>query len=111
MIRQGRGEPLVLLHGIISSEHTWSGVVPLLAADHDVIALTALGHYGGSVPTGRPVTFEDIVDDMVRKLDGLGLDRPHVAGNSMGGWIGIELARRGPGAVRLRALAGRGLGR
>jgi pimeloyl-ACP methyl ester carboxylesterase len=102
MIRQGAGEPLVLLHGVLSSEHTWSHVVPLLAADYDVIALTALGHHGGSQPTRRPVTFEDVVDDMVRRLDELGLDQPHVAGNSMGGWIGIELARRG----RARSVCG-----
>jgi len=43
----GSGEPLVLLHGVMGSERMWQDVARLLAADHDVVALTALGHAGG----------------------------------------------------------------
>ena len=52
------------------------------------------GH-GGQVPDKRPTTFEDWVDDSERMLDELGLDSPHLAGSSSGGWVAIELARRG----------------
>jgi pimeloyl-ACP methyl ester carboxylesterase len=38
---------------------------------------------------------EHMVDEAERQLDELGLERPHLAGNSMGGWTAIELARRG----------------
>jgi pimeloyl-ACP methyl ester carboxylesterase len=73
----------------------WRRVVPLLQAQHAVLAPTALGHRGGSLATLRPVRFEHVVDDFVRMLDAQGLDRVHFAGNSMGGWAALELARRG----------------
>jgi pimeloyl-ACP methyl ester carboxylesterase len=94
-LRAGSGEPLVLLHGVLGSSEMWKHVVPLLSHQHDVIALTALGHRGGrSVAKGLP-RVSDMVDDMLRSLDELGLERVHVAGNSMGGWMALELARRG----------------
>src|SRR5689334_8577002 len=95
MLREGSGEPLVLLHGILGSEGVWRGVVPLLAGDFDAIATTALGHRGGLEPAERPLTIAQLVDGAERQLDELGLDRPHLAGNSLGGWIALELARRG----------------
>ena len=52
------------------------------------------GH-GGRVPDTRPTIFEDWVDDTERVLDELGLERPHLAGSSSGGWVALELARRG----------------
>jgi pimeloyl-ACP methyl ester carboxylesterase len=69
--------------------------VPLLATHHDVIVPTALGHHGGPPAKERPARIEHVIDDMERQLDELGLGQVHLAGNSMGGWIAIELARRG----------------
>lgn len=94
MIRDGTGDPLVLLHGVMGSERMWRDVVPLLAPHHDTIALTALGHRGGP-PAGPATTIADVVDDVERQLDALAIGRPHLAGNSMGGWVALELARRG----------------
>ncbi|WP_405164247.1 alpha/beta hydrolase [Nocardia sp. NBC_01499] len=87
--------PLVLLHGIAMSAKAWENVTPLLVAHHEVVTLTALGHRGGAPVTRRPAQISDLVDDMERALDDLGLERAHLAGNSLGGWIAIELARRG----------------
>jgi pimeloyl-ACP methyl ester carboxylesterase len=95
VLRQGAGEPLVLLHGIISGERVWRRVVPQLAAHHEVIAPTALGHNGGRPAAVRPARIEHVVEDAERLLDDLGLDIPHLVGNSMGGWVALELARRG----------------
>jgi pimeloyl-ACP methyl ester carboxylesterase len=95
MLRRGQGEPLVLLHGILCAERIWSRVVPLVATHHDVIVPTALGHNGGATVKERPVSIEHVIDDMERQLDELALEKVHLAGNSMGGWIAIELARRG----------------
>ena len=90
---------LVLLHGVTMSGSAWADVIPLLSQAHRVHAPTALGHRGGApAPARRPVTLGDMVDDAERILDDLGLDRPHLAGNSMGGWMSIELARRGRAA-------------
>ena len=88
-------EPLVLLHGLGMSAHVWDDVRPLLAAHHEVVTPSAVGHRGGARTGRRPVTIADLVDDAERALDARGLDRPHLAGNSLGGWIAIELARRG----------------
>ena len=75
MIRQGAGEPLVLLHGVTGSETMWRRVVPLLAPYYDTIALTALGHRGGR-PAAPGTRVADLVDDAERQLDDLGLERP-----------------------------------
>jgi pimeloyl-ACP methyl ester carboxylesterase len=95
MLREGSGEPLVLLHGILGSEAVWRHTVPLLADDFDVIAITAEGHRGGPRPTERPVTIETLTNAAERQLDELGLGEVHLAGNSLGGWMSLELARRG----------------
>jgi pimeloyl-ACP methyl ester carboxylesterase len=91
--RTGHGEPLVLLHGLGHRRQAWDAVVPLLAADRDVITvdLPAMGE--SATP---PVGDYRVMADMVEKLFGeLGLERPHVAGNSLGGLIALELAARG----------------
>jgi len=95
MLRQGNGPPLVLFHGVLCSERVWDRVLPLVAPYHDTIALTALGHKGGNPPRTRPARFSHIVDDAQEALDRLGIAKAHLAGNSMGGWVALELARRG----------------
>lgn len=95
MLRQGSGQPLVLLHGVLCSKEVWKHVVPLLTPHYEVIVPTALGHRGGPAPTLRPAGIEHIIDDAERVLDELGLETAHLAGNSMGGWAALELARRG----------------
>lgn len=89
--------PLLLLHGVTNSARIWDGVVPLLADDFDLIVPTAAGHRGGP-PAHEPTTFTRLVDDVEALLDDRGLARVHVAGNSLGGWMAIELARRGRAA-------------
>ncbi len=97
MLRAGHGQPVVLLHGVGASERIWRAAIGHLEPDHDVIAFTAPGHRGG--PTAPPgIGIPGIVDHAEHTLDELGLDRPHLAGNSMGGWVALELARRGRAA-------------
>jgi pimeloyl-ACP methyl ester carboxylesterase len=95
VLREGEGEPLVLLHGVTGSKNMWRRVMPLLAPDFEVFAPTALGHHGGTRRTVVPTVFEHVLDDAERCLDEAGLEKPHLAGNSMGGWLALELARRG----------------
>src|SRR5262245_698176 len=99
MIRQGGGEPLVLFHGVMGAERMWRHVVPLLAPSHDTLAVTMLGHRGGAPVITRPVTVAHLVDDAERMLDELEFERPHLAGNSMGAWVALQLARRGRAAT------------
>ena len=85
--------PLLLLHGVTMSAAAWAEVVPLLIDHYDVIAPTAAGHHGGPPLTGK-ANIGALTDQIEGVLDTRGLDRAHIAGNSLGGWIGIELARR-----------------
>jgi pimeloyl-ACP methyl ester carboxylesterase len=93
--REGAGEPLVLLHGIGHHWQAWRPVIPLLASEFDVIACDSPG-FGRSAPLpgGVEPNISAYVEAFVRFFAELGLDRPHVAGNSMGGAIALELARR-----------------
>ncbi|HVZ33987.1 MAG TPA: alpha/beta fold hydrolase [Polyangiaceae bacterium] len=95
LLRSGHGEPLLLLHGVTGSAAMWKRVVPQLSEHHDVIAINALGHRGGVNAALRPVRIAHVVDDAERCLDELGFDQVHLAGNSLGGWVALELARRG----------------
>jgi pimeloyl-ACP methyl ester carboxylesterase len=90
----------VLLHGLgRSGGSAWRDVIPLLSAHHQVYAPTALGHRGGPTVERQPVTMNDVVDAAELYLDERGLDRPHLAGNSLGAFVAIELARRGRAAT------------
>ncbi len=94
--RQGAGAPLVLLHGIGLRWQIFEPVIGLLAENHEVIACDSPG-FGKSPALASGIT-PDIAayaDAFERFFGDLGLARPHVAGNSMGGAIALELARRG----------------
>jgi pimeloyl-ACP methyl ester carboxylesterase len=97
--RGGSGEPLVLVHGIGSRWQIWSPVLERLEAERDVLAFDLPG-FGDSPmpPPGTPPGIASLTTLVSEYLDEVGLERPHVAGNSLGGWIALELAKRG--AVR-----------
>jgi pimeloyl-ACP methyl ester carboxylesterase len=90
---------LVLLHGLNASGLAWQAVIPLLSGHHLVYAPTAPGHRGGPPPQRRPATASDLVNSAEGYLDEEGLQRPHLVGHSMGGYLAIELARRGRAAT------------
>jgi pimeloyl-ACP methyl ester carboxylesterase len=107
--RRGCGEPLVLVHGLGASRHVWDPVIDLLAAERDVIAVDLPG-FGRSRPLPAaiepsPAALARAVIDTVQRL-GVGL--PHVGGNSLGGWVALEMARAG-GARTVTAIAPAGL--
>lgn len=93
--RRGSGEPLVLLHGIGHRWQAWEPVIDRLAERHDVIALDLFG-FGASpmLPVDRPYTVPGAVEALAEVFDDFGLDRPHIAGNSLGGMLALELASR-----------------
>ncbi|MEU1687552.1 alpha/beta fold hydrolase [Micromonospora sp. NPDC005707] len=94
--RRGAGTPLVLLHGIGHHWAAWSPVLDRLAEAHDVIAVDLPGFGRSPVPAaGLPADMPGLVAGIVKLFAALGLDRPHVAGNSLGGAIALELAAAG----------------
>jgi len=101
--RTGAGEPLVLIHGIGSRWQVWEPVFDRLSAERDVIAIDLPG-FGASPmpPPGTPPGIPSLTSLVGDFLDSVGLDRPHLAGNSLGGWISLELAKQG----RVRSATG-----
>jgi pimeloyl-ACP methyl ester carboxylesterase len=94
--RRGAGEPLVLLHGIGHHWRAWLPVMDRLAAAHDVIAIDLPGFGESPLPSGgNPSDMPGLVAAIGEFLTGLGVHRPHVAGNSLGGAIALELAANG----------------
>jgi pimeloyl-ACP methyl ester carboxylesterase len=96
LYRAGHGEPLVLLHGFMGTWRHWSPVLADLVPRFEVIAPTLAGHDGGPRFEGDgEVTIAQGGDSLERHLDQLGVGTAHFVGNSMGGALAIELARRG----------------
>ena len=92
----GSGTPLVLLHGVGGTWRVWRPVLPLLERWHAVFAPTLPGHCGAErLAAGVAPSIQALADGVVEQLDRAGIDRAHIAGNSLGGWIALELARRG----------------
>jgi pimeloyl-ACP methyl ester carboxylesterase len=98
--RTGSGLPLVLLHGIGSSHQVWSPVIDVLAEQFDVIAVDLPG-FGESPPLPEGVEPHPaaLAAAVATLLDGLGIVAPTVAGNSLGGWVALELAEVRPTAA------------
>jgi pimeloyl-ACP methyl ester carboxylesterase len=92
--RGGRGEPLVCLHGITDTWRTWELVLPELERHHDVLVPTQAGHAGGP-PLGSPLTSRTLADAIEQVMDDAGWPTAHIAGNSLGGWVALQLAARG----------------
>ncbi|HTA12730.1 MAG TPA: alpha/beta fold hydrolase [Solirubrobacteraceae bacterium] len=94
--RAGSGEPVVLLHGFTAAWGMWRPILADLVARYEVIAPTLPGHHGGpSYPTDQPIDFEHSTNAVEGLLDELGVGSAHFVGNSMGGGIALELAKRG----------------
>ena len=99
--RRGQGEPLVLVHGIGSQWQMWAPVLDAVAASRDAIAVDLPG-FGESPRLDEPPTPERLAEAVAELLDALGLETAHVAGNSLGGGIALELGRLG----RARSVCG-----
>ncbi|MGQ4598099.1 alpha/beta fold hydrolase [Nocardia sp. R6R-6] len=91
--RVGAGEPLVLLHGVGARWQMWEPVVDILAASYDVIAVDLPG-FGRSNPLAH-TTVDSLTEALAEFLAAQGIDRPHLAGNSMGGLIALNSGARG----------------
>ena len=92
--RSGRGEPLLLLHGMGSSRRDFAAVLPALSARFQVLAMDLPGAGRSRHLRHRP-TVAAITDAVEHTLDAEGLGTVHVLGNSLGARVALELARRG----------------
>ncbi len=91
----GTGDPLVLLHGGLTSLEVFGDNLTELAKHHKVIAIDLQGHGRTSLGT-RPMSLEAMADDVVAVLDKLQIDKADVMGYSLGGEVSIAFAARHP---------------
>ncbi|HKG02341.1 MAG TPA: alpha/beta fold hydrolase [Conexibacter sp.] len=92
--RGGSGSSMVCLHGFTDTWRTWELVLPALERQHDVLAPTLAGHAGGPAIEGE-VTDAAVADAVERAMDEAGWETAHLVGNSLGGYIALQLASRG----------------
>ncbi|MFH9741332.1 alpha/beta fold hydrolase [Streptomyces roseolus] len=92
--RRGAGEPLLLLHGIGHHWQAWEPVLDVLAAERDVIAVDLPG-FGASdgLPPGCAYDLSTVTPVLAAFCAAVGAERPHVAGNSLGGLLALQLGR------------------
>jgi|HigsolmetaAR201D_1030396.scaffolds.fasta_scaffold07857_2 pimeloyl-ACP methyl ester carboxylesterase len=104
LYRAGEGEPLVLIHGFTATWRCWLPIVGELVPRFEVIAPTLPGHDGGPGvdPDNRPWGYAGLADRLEEMLDELGIETAHLVGNSLGGGLAFELAKRG----RARSVVG-----
>ena len=95
LYRAGSGEPLVLIHGFTATWRCWLPVLGLLVPRFEVIAPTLHGHDGGPPSPPGAESLTQATDHFESLLDSLGVQTAHLAGNSLGGALALELAKRG----------------
>ena len=108
--RGGSGEPLVLIHGFSGTRLIWEPALAALQGSHDVLAVNLAGHVGGPELDGAAASVAAVADAVEQDMDAAGFPTAHLVGNSLGGWIALELAARGRARLGRRALAGRRMG-
>ena len=107
-VDEGRGEPVVLIHGFTGTiERSWinTGVLPDLARNYRVVALDLRGH-GHSDKPHDPAVYDEIGEDVVRLLEHLKIERAHAVGYSLGGIILARLLVTHPQRFKSALLGG-----
>ncbi|MDQ5829537.1 MAG: alpha/beta hydrolase [Actinomycetota bacterium] len=100
----GTGQPLVVLHGAYMTIGTMGEVVQGLAEARRVIAVELQGH-GRTADVDRPLTYEQMADDVAALIGYLGVEQADVFGFSMGGAAALQVAVRHPEVVRKLVVA------
>lgn len=106
----GSGEPLLLIHGMGSASSAWKQVTPSLERYFKVIAIDLPGHGDTPYIKGSPMDPQSLALNVLSEMSELGFESFHLCGNSLGGWISLEMASTAATRVKsLTALAPAGL--
>ena len=92
---QGSGPPLLLLHGLGSSERDWEYQVPALTEHYRVLCLDSRGH-GQTEKGGNGYSIPLFAADCLAFIQAMELEKPHIVGRSLGGMIAFQLATNSP---------------
>ena len=103
----GAGDAIVVLHGAYMNIPTMGAIIPMLAKTHKVYAVELQGH-GRTTDIARPITYQNLADDVAKFMDAVGLAKADVFGYSMGAVTGLQLAFRQPAKVNKLVLASGG---
>jgi 3-oxoadipate enol-lactonase len=101
----GTGEALILIHGLGANAWSWREQLEELSQVYRVVALDLRGHGNSGHRPEEGVTIRAFADDIIALGKGLGLERAHVCGNSLGGMIALELWVRCPSLMKSLVLA------
>jgi pimeloyl-ACP methyl ester carboxylesterase len=85
---------MVCLHGFTDTWRSWELVLPALERRHDVLAPTLVGHAGGP-PLTDGFNESALIDAVEDAMNAAGFDTAHIVGNSLGGYVALQLAARG----------------
>lgn len=106
----GAGAPLVLIHGLGSASTVWKPIRSLLNKDFTVITVDLPGHGKTPYAKGQPMDPHSLGLNVLEQVNNLGFKEFHLAGNSLGGWIALELTSAAPkNVLSLTGLAPAGL--
>src|SRR3954447_14054011 len=103
VIELGSGPPMVFIHGLSGSWQNWLEQLPVFAREHRVVAMDLPG-FGRSPMPGEKISIPGFGRLVGALLDELGVERAVGIGNSMGGFIGAEIAIQHPERVERLAL-------
>jgi pimeloyl-ACP methyl ester carboxylesterase len=95
----GDGEPLILLHGGVGAIEMFGEVLPMLAEGRKVIGVDLQAH-GRTADIDRPLSYEQMAEDVAALIGHLGFERADVMGYSLGGGVALQTAIRHPDIVR-----------
>ena len=95
----GEGPDVVLIHGLGGAKSSFLDTAAALSTDFRVHALDLPGFGSSGKPLRGPYNAAWFADVVLRTMDALGVPRAHVAGNSMGGRVALELGLRAPERV------------
>ena len=96
--RTGSGPPLLLIHGLGATRRIWDPQIERIAPERELIAVDMPGFGDSPVLAGGPPTPWALGEALMRMCGELGIERPHLAGNSLGGWVAVEIAKRNEAA-------------
>ena len=98
-VQAGRGEPVVLIHGLNASTFSFRYIIPELAQHYRVVALDLQGFGYSARPAGADYSLTAQAELVRRAMERLGIERATVVGHSMGGAVAMRLAVRSPERV------------